>query len=119
MMTRCSHWPVSVPATSATSCARWSVDRIAAKDASPEFLDDKRYSRSQVEFVHLIIDCLSDAGVVEPRMFDASPFTDLSPQGPEVNRVFPQDRGTATSDRPSLAARPRTVRPGGCRVRRR
>jgi type I restriction enzyme, R subunit len=59
------------------------LDRSAAKDAFAEFLDDKRYSRSQIEFVNLIIDYLSDNGAVEPRMFYESPFTDLSPHGPD------------------------------------
>ena len=41
------------------------LDRAAAKAAFAEFLDDKRYSKNQIQFVNLIIDELTDRGVVE------------------------------------------------------
>jgi type I restriction enzyme R subunit len=60
------------------------LDRGAAKDAFAAFLDDKRYSANQIEFVNLLIDELADNGVIEARRFYESPFTDISPQGPET-----------------------------------
>jgi type I restriction enzyme R subunit len=60
------------------------LDRAAAKEAFAEFLDDKRFSANQIEFVNLVIDYLTDNGVIEPRRFYESPFTDLSPQGPDA-----------------------------------
>jgi type I restriction enzyme, R subunit len=40
-------------------------------------------SANQIEFVNLIIGDLTQNSVVEPSRFYESPFTDLSPQGPE------------------------------------
>jgi type I restriction enzyme R subunit len=60
------------------------LDRSAAKDVFAGFLDDKRYNANQIEFVNLVIDELSQNGVIEPRRFYESPFTDLSPQGPDA-----------------------------------
>ena len=58
------------------------LDRTAAKEAFADLLDEKRYSANQIEFVNLVIDHLTDHGVVEARRFYESPFTDLSPHGP-------------------------------------
>lgn len=60
------------------------LDRGAAKDAFADFLDDKRYSANQIEFVNQIIDELAANGLIEPRRFYESPFTDISPQGPDA-----------------------------------
>jgi type I restriction enzyme R subunit len=60
------------------------LDRAAAKEALGEFLDEKRYSANQIEFVSLIIDELTEHGVVEARRFYESPFTDISPHGPDA-----------------------------------
>lgn len=59
------------------------LDRAAAKDAFAGFLDGKTYNANQIEFVNLIIDGLTQHGVIAPRQIYESPFTDLSPQGPE------------------------------------
>ena len=60
------------------------LDRSAAKEAFAEFLDDKRYTANQIEFVNLVIDHLTEHGVIEARRFYESPFTDLSPTGPDA-----------------------------------
>jgi hypothetical protein len=49
------------------------LDRAAAKDAPAEFLDDKRYTANQIDFVSLIIDELTDHGIVEPRRTSRRP----------------------------------------------
>lgn len=59
------------------------LDRAAAKGAFAEFLDDKRYSRSQIEFVNLILDELTQRGVVEPGRVYEDPYIGLAPRGPE------------------------------------
>ena len=59
------------------------LDRGAAKEAFGQFLDDKKFSSSQIEFVNLIIDDLSQNGIITVGRFYAAPFTDISPQGPE------------------------------------
>jgi type I restriction enzyme R subunit len=53
-------------------------------DAFAGLLDSSRYSANQIEFVNLVIDELTANGVIEPRRFYESPFTDLSPQGPDA-----------------------------------
>ncbi len=63
------------------------LDRAAAKQAFAKFLDDKRYTRNQIEFVNLVIDYLTQHGAIEPRRIYDSPFTALAPQGPET--IFP------------------------------
>ena len=42
------------------------------------------WSGAQIQFINLVIDALTQQGVVEPARFYESPFTDLSPQGPEA-----------------------------------
>jgi type I restriction enzyme R subunit len=59
------------------------MDREAAKQALGRFLTDKSLSGNQQEFVNLIVDHLTEHGVVEPRRLYESPFTDLTPHGPE------------------------------------
>jgi type I restriction enzyme R subunit len=60
------------------------LDRSAAKEAFGQFLDDKIYTASQIEFVDLIINDLSQNGVIDRARFYESPFTDITPQGPEA-----------------------------------
>jgi len=60
------------------------LDRAAAKAAFAEFLDDKRYSKNQIQFVNLIIDELTDRGVVEAKRVYESPYDGLAPEGPEA-----------------------------------
>jgi type I restriction enzyme R subunit len=59
------------------------MDREAAKQALGRFLTGKSLSGNQQEFVNLIVDHLTEHGVVEPRRLYESPFTDLTPHGPE------------------------------------
>ena len=60
------------------------LDRAAAKAAFAEFLDDKRYSKNQIEFVNLIINELCDRGIVEAGRVYESPYDDVAPEGPEA-----------------------------------
>jgi type I restriction enzyme R subunit len=60
------------------------LDRAAAKAAFADFLDDKRYSKNQIQFVNLIIDELTDCGVVEARRVYESPYDGIAPEGPEA-----------------------------------
>ena len=60
------------------------LDRAAAKEAFADFLDGERFTASQIEFVNLVIDELTSNGIIEPRRLYESPFTDVSPQGPDA-----------------------------------
>ena len=60
------------------------LDRAAAKAAFAEFLDDKRYSKNQIQFVTLIIDELTERGVVDVARVYEAPYIALAPEGPET-----------------------------------
>ena len=60
------------------------LDRPAAKAAFAGFLDDKRYSKTQIDFVNLIIDELTERGVVDAGRVYESPYDALAPEGPEA-----------------------------------
>jgi type I restriction enzyme R subunit len=59
------------------------MDREAAKQALAGFLTGKTLSANQIEFVNLIVNHLTEHGVMEPRRLYESPFIDLTPHGPE------------------------------------
>jgi len=47
------------------------------------FLNGKSLGANQIEFVNLIVDHLTEHGVMEAAMLYESPFTDLTPRGPD------------------------------------
>jgi len=59
------------------------LDRGAAKEALAGFLDGKHLSANQIEFVNLIVDHLTDHGVMPAALLYESPFTDIAPRGPD------------------------------------
>ncbi|MDZ7732967.1 MAG: type I restriction-modification enzyme R subunit C-terminal domain-containing protein [Acidimicrobiia bacterium] len=65
------------------------LDREAAKDAFADFLDDKRYSRNQIEFVNLIIDELTERGVVEAARVYETPYGGIAPKAPKRSSSKP------------------------------
>lgn len=59
------------------------LDREAAKEAFAGFLAGKTLNSNQIEFVNLIVDHLTERGVVDPALLYESPFTDITPRGPD------------------------------------
>jgi type I restriction enzyme R subunit len=59
------------------------MDREAAKGAFARFLQGKTLSANQIEFVNMIVDHLTEHGLMEESLLYASPFTDLAPHGPD------------------------------------
>jgi type I restriction enzyme R subunit len=59
------------------------LDREAAKQAFAGFLNGKTLTANQIEFVNLIVDHLTEHGVMGAALLYESPFTDLTPRGPD------------------------------------
>ena len=59
------------------------MDRGAAKEAMASFLAGKSLAANQIEFINLIVTHLTEHGAVEPERLYESPFTDLTPSGPD------------------------------------
>lgn len=53
------------------------------KEALAGFLNGQAFSANQIEFVNLIVNHLTEHGVMEAAMLYESPFTDLTPRGPD------------------------------------
>lgn len=59
------------------------MDREAAKEALAGFLSGTLLSANQIEFVNLVVNHLTEHGVVDAALLYESPFTDLTPRGPD------------------------------------
>jgi type I restriction enzyme R subunit len=59
------------------------LDREAAKQSLATFLSGKTLTANQIDFINLIINHLAEHGVMDAALLYESPFTDLTPQGPD------------------------------------
>jgi type I restriction enzyme R subunit len=81
------------------------LDRGAAKEAFAEFLDGKILNANQIEFVDLIVNHLTEHGVMGAALLYESPFTDVAPRGPdELFKSEEVDQLVAVLDRVRAAA---------------
>jgi len=60
------------------------LDRETAKEAFSQFVTGTTATASQLEFIDLIVEHLTQNGVMEAARLYESPFTDVSQQGPEA-----------------------------------
>jgi type I restriction enzyme R subunit len=63
------------------------LDHETANLAFSQFISGSSVSANQIEFINLVVDYLTQNGVMEPARLYESPFIDISPQGPEG--IFP------------------------------
>jgi type I restriction enzyme R subunit len=59
------------------------LDREAAKAAIAGFTSGKSPSSNQLEFINLVVDHLTDQGILEATRLYEAPFTDIAPLGPD------------------------------------
>lgn len=57
------------------------LDRAAAKNLFSAFVSGNNLNANQNEFIDLIIDSLSENGLIDPKAFYESPFTDINDMG--------------------------------------
>lgn len=60
------------------------LDRETAKQAFSQFVVGTTVTASQLEFIDLIVQYLTENGVMDAARLYESPFTDISQQGPEA-----------------------------------
>ena len=65
------------------------LDRAAAKEAFADFLAGRPLTANQMEFVGMVIDHLTENGVVDAGRLYESPYTDLNPLG--IDGLFADD----------------------------
>ena len=59
------------------------LERDAAAEALSRFLDDRTYTRAQIDFVWVVVTHLTERGVMDVDLLYEPPFTDHAPHGPE------------------------------------
>lgn len=57
------------------------LDRAAAKRAFDDFIQGRTLTEHQLEFLNMMIDHLTERGVMDPRLLYELPLTDLDPLG--------------------------------------
>ncbi|WP_448950227.1 DEAD/DEAH box helicase family protein [Labrys neptuniae] len=66
------------------------LDRAAVAEVFSGFISQSAATADQIEFIEMVIDHLTEKGVMDPGLLYDSPFTDIAPQGPQ--QVFDMER---------------------------
>jgi type I restriction enzyme R subunit len=68
------------------------LDRTAVREAFGEFLAEGVATATQIEFINMVIEHLTDQGVMDPALLYEPPFRDVAPTGPE--HLFDEEKVT-------------------------
>jgi len=66
------------------------LDRDAVEEALAEFVSDTALTASQLDFLQLLVNQLTETGVVRPDALFKSPYSELAPSGPD--ELFGEER---------------------------
>ncbi|WP_346958711.1 DEAD/DEAH box helicase family protein [uncultured Arthrobacter sp.] len=66
------------------------LDRDAVEEALAEFISDTALTASQLDFLQLLVNQLTENGVVKPDALFKSPYSELAPSGPD--ELFGEER---------------------------
>jgi len=66
------------------------LDRAAVQEAFGDFLAAGTATAAQIEFINMVVEHLTDQGMLDPALLYEPPFTDIAPTGPD--RLFDEDK---------------------------